>query len=103
MPWSREEIFLKKYINFTFLPQNYLPLKWGGGRLIYKFLSPYPTEFGLDWPSSSWGEDVNRRRTTDDDGRQPIAMGHLSYSGDLKTFFYTSTLKWTEKKHNKEK
>ena len=24
------------------------------------------------------------RRTTDDDGRQPIAIGHLSDSGDLK-------------------
>ena len=23
------------------------------------------------------------RRTTDDDGRQPIAIGHLCYSGDL--------------------
>ena len=38
------------------------------------FLSPYPTD---DWPSSSWEEDVN-------DGRQPVAIGHLSYSGDLK-------------------
>ena len=25
------------------------------------------------------------RRTTDDDGRQPIAIGHLSDSGDLKS------------------
>ena len=34
-----------------------------------------------DWSSSSWEEDVNARRTkkTDDDGRQPIAIGHLSY------------------------
>ena len=24
------------------------------------------------------------RRTTDDDGRQPVALGHLSYSGDQK-------------------
>ena len=28
-------------------------------------------------------EDVNRRRTTHDDGRQPIAISHLSDSGDL--------------------
>ena len=28
------------------------------------------------------------RRTTDDDGRQPIAIGHLSDSGDLKTFTF---------------
>ena len=26
------------------------------------------------------------RRTTHDDGRQPIAIGHLSDSGDLKSF-----------------
>ena len=29
------------------------------------------------------------RRTTNDDGRQPIAIGHLSDSGDLKMFNYT--------------
>ena len=31
-------------------------------------------------------EDINARRTTDDDGRQPIAIGHLSYSGDIKNW-----------------
>ena len=30
-----------------------------------------------DWPSSSCKEDVNGRRTIDDDGRHPIAIGHL--------------------------
>ena len=39
------------------------------------------TKFGLDCPSIYW-EDVNARRTTND-GRQPIAIGHLSHSGDL--------------------
>ena len=34
------------------------------------------TKFGKDWPNSSWKEDVNRC--------QPIAIGHLSDSGDLK-------------------
>ena len=29
-------------------------------------------------------QDVNARRTKDNDGRQPIAIGHLSHSGDLK-------------------
>ena len=38
-------------------------------------------EFAYDWPSSSLEEDVNSRRTTNDNGRQPIALG---YSGDLK-------------------
>ena len=28
-------------------------------------------------------EEVNAQRTTDDDGHQPIAIGHLSDSGDL--------------------
>ena len=28
--------------------------------------------------------DIDGRRTTHDDGRQPIAIGHLSDSGDLK-------------------
>ena len=36
-----ETIFFK-YIIFTFLPQNYLPLGWGvGGHEIYNFLFPY--------------------------------------------------------------
>ena len=45
----------------------------------YNFFSPYPTEakFGVDWPSISWKEDVNRW--------QPIAIGHLSDSGELRT------------------
>ena len=30
------------------------------------------------------------RRTTHDDGRQPIAIGHLSDSGDLKTMLNIS-------------
>ena len=29
--------------------------------------------------------DVNERRTTRQDGRQPIVIGHLTDSGDLKT------------------
>ena len=40
------------------------------------------TKFGKDWPSSSW-EEVNGRRRSH--GRlQPIAISHLSDSGDLK-------------------
>ena len=35
---------------------------------------------------SSWEEHVNGRRTSHDDGRQSIALDHLSDSGNLKTF-----------------
>ena len=38
-------------------------------------------KFAYDWPSNSWKD---ARRTADDDGRQPIAIGHLSDSGDRK-------------------
>ena len=51
-------------------------------------------KFGNYWPKSSWYKDVNARQTmdeerctTDDDGRQPLAIGHLSYPGDLKNIF----------------
>ena len=44
-------------------------------------------KFGKDWPSSSSEEDINGRRKTHDDRRQPIAIGHLGDSGDLKLIF----------------
>lgn len=44
------------------------------------------TKFGKDWPRNSWEEEVNRQRTKDNDGYQPIAkhvpVGHLSDSDD---------------------
>ena len=55
-----------------FLPQNYLPLEWGWGIKLTTSclltLQMTHTEFGQDWLSSSWKEDVNGRRTTDDHG-----------------------------------
>ena len=42
---------------------------------------PY-TKFGYDW-SSSFGEEAQNAkslRTTDDDGRERIAIGHLSFT-----------------------
>ena len=90
MPGSIEEDFLRNTSILNFLPQNYLPFGWG----VMKFtisclltLQMLHTKFGKDWPSSFWGEDVNAQPTTDDDGRQPIAIGHLSDSGDLKIYF----------------
>ena len=41
------------------------------------------TKFAKDWPSGSWEDDVNALQTTHDE-RQPIAIGQLSDSGDLK-------------------
>ena len=82
MPLRRAEDF------YTFCPKITSP--FGGGHEIYNLhyciltLQMLHTKFGLDWLRSSSEEDVNARRTTVDDGRQPIAIGHLSYSGDLK-------------------
>ena len=88
--WEERRRLLKKYSNFTLFTIKLPPL-WVG---VMKFtisclltLQMLHTKFGLDSPSSSWEEDVNTWQTTDDDGRQPIAIGHLSYSGysgDLK-------------------
>ena len=52
----------------------------GGGYEIYNFLTlqMLHTKFGEDRFNSSW-EDING---------QAIAMGHSSYSGDLKTALY---------------
>ena len=43
MPKSREEDVLRNTSVSHFLPQNYLPLRWGGGHGINNFLSSYPT------------------------------------------------------------
>ena len=68
MPGSREEDFLRNTSILHFLPQNYLPL------------SPYPT----DATYQIWlGPVVSEEKMLTHDGRQPIAIGHLSDSGDL--------------------
>ena len=97
MPLSREEDFFKKYINFTLLTPKLPPLGVEGLQIYKKItfsclftLQMLHTKFGKYWPSSSWEEDVNGRRTTEDaqrtttDAGQSIAIGHLSDSGDLK-------------------
>ena len=66
-----------------------------GDHEIYNFLSRYPTDatnynlIKIGPASSSWEEDVNAR--TDDDGHQPIAIGHLSDSSDLKILKHENT------------
>ena len=88
MPGSKKDDFFINTAVLHFLPQNFLPIWRGVVKLkISSFitLQMLHAKFGKDWPSTSWEEDVNARRTTDDDERQPIAIGHLSDSGDLKT------------------
>ena len=46
-------------------------------------------EFGIAWHSNSSAEDIlNGRRTTDDDGRQSIAIGHQSNSGWIHYIYW---------------
>ena len=47
------------------------------------------TKFDKVCPSSSWEEDVNAQ--TDNNGHQPIAIDHLSDSGDLKILKHKNT------------
>ena len=72
--WRRR--FLKKYINFSLLPQNYLQLDWGGGHKIFSFWFPYPTKCYI--PNLQ----CNAQCTREDKGLQLIhvAIGHLSDS-----------------------
>ena len=86
MPVSREEYYSRNTSILHILPQIHLPLECG----VMKFrisrlliLLILHTKFGKDWPSDSW-EDLNAWRTTDDDWHHPIAIGHLTESGDLK-------------------
>ena len=79
MPGSGED-FLKKCINFTLFTQKLPPL-WVG---VMQFTISCLTTLQMlhtkdkDWPSSSWEEDVNGWCTPHEDGRQPIAIGHMS-------------------------
>ena len=73
--------FFKKKINFTLFTPKLPPLC----HEIYNFLSPYPT----DATYQIWlrlAQQFLRRcsRTTDDDGRKLIAIGHLSTQVTLK-------------------
>ena len=89
MPGSRED-FLKKCINFKLFTPKLSPLMDGSGNLQFLVSLPYRcyipnlVKFG---PVVSEEEMLmhDARRTTHHDGCQPIAIGHLSDSGDLKT------------------
>ena len=84
---------LKNTSILHFLLQNYLPLGWGTIEYTISYfltLQMLHTKFGQGWPSSFWEENVNWQRTKHDDGRQPIAIGHLSdlIKESLNTYFF---------------
>ena len=83
MPRSRED-FLEIHQFCTFYPKITSP--WGGESWNLQFLVSVPyrfyiPNFSYDRPSTSWEENVNGRRMTEDDGRQLIGKGHLGDSG----------------------
>ena len=66
-PWSREKDFKEIH---NFYPKYYLPLAWGGVHEIYSWFIANLVEIG-----------PVIREMFMDDGRLPIAIGHLSDSG----------------------
>ena len=78
-PRSRED-FLRHTSKLHFLPKIKFPLGWGGGHEINNFLSLQATDGTVD---AKFGKAVlkkmftnDARRTSHDDGRQLIAIGH---------------------------
>ena len=90
---SIEEDFLKEILQFyTFYPNITSPL--GGGSWNLQFLVSLPYRCHIPNLVKIGPVVLEKkmlthdgRRTTDDDGRQPIAIGHLSDSGHLKSQF----------------
>ena len=81
MPRSAE--ILKKYINFTLKPPNYLPLEFRVMKFTFSCLLTNRC-YIPNWVKIGSAV-VSRRWATQDDGSQPIAICHLSISGNLKT------------------
>ena len=80
----REDDLFKKYINFT-LSTLKMTSPLSVGHEIDHFLSSCPTNFvKIGSIVLEKKTDDARWTTTDDDGRQLIAISHLSDSGDLK-------------------
>ena len=84
MPWCREEDFLRNTAILHFLPTNYLPFGWGSWNLQFLVFLPYRcyiqnlVKIG---PVVLEKKMLNHeaRRTTDDQGRQPIAEWQLQW------------------------
>ena len=80
MPVSKEE-FLKKEIHQFYIlnPAITCPLGWGSS--TFQFLVSFPYRCYTRHLVKIGSE---KKMLTHDDGRQSIAIGHLSYSGDLE-------------------
>ena len=93
MPLRREEDFWRNTSILHFLSQNYIPLGWGSWNLQFLVSLPYgcciPNLVKIG-PVVLEKMLTHDERTKDDDGRQPRAIGHLSYSDDLKNTFIIS-------------
>ena len=77
--WEQRRRFLKIYSNFTLFTLQLPPLLVGGSHEM----SPYPINATYQISlrlAQQFLRRCNARRTTDDDGRQHIAIGHLSDS-----------------------
>ena len=75
MPASREDGALRNTL--TLFTQFISPWGAGGGGhdiSCLLTLQMLHSKSGKDWPSTSWEDDFKRRRTTDNDRRQPIAV-----------------------------
>lgn len=84
MPCRRDEDFQS---NISILPKEYVPLGLGVMKLTTVSL-PYRCHIpNLVKIGPVFLEDVNAQRTKDDEGRQPIAKGHMSDPGELKSCF----------------
>ena len=83
-PGVEKKILKEIHQFYTFHPKITFPWGWGVGVMTFTFsclltLQIPHTKFGYDLPRSSWEEDVNGRRTTIDDGRQPKAIIRVLY------------------------
>ena len=88
MPGSREEDFLRIHQFYTFPPK--ITSSWGSGSwnlqlpvsLPYRCYIPNLVKIGPVVLENKMLTHYGRQ--TMDDGRQPLVIGHLSYSGNLK-------------------
>ena len=79
------EILKEIYQFYTFYLKIVSPC--GGGVMKFTILFPLQvlhTKFGKDWPSSSWEEDVTRRRERAKMVEADRNIGHLWNSNDPK-------------------
>ena len=80
-----KKIFKQIQQFYTFYPQITSPL--GGGSWNLQFLVSLPYRCYISNLVNIGPVVLEKKMLTHDDGRQPIAIGHLSDSGDLKNNF----------------